>query len=161
MRKWLELVAYLSEESALMGTRINAVALLDLYEAGRAELVEVDGQIVAFAALWDTPSEDWFELGSVWVHPEFRGRSFGSQVFQKLLVLAQAYKVFLITHNPKIMHLALQAGWIEADLSTWSNVPFLATCDPCDRWQTDGERMRCKYRATRSDCQLFFFSPPK
>ncbi len=159
--KWQHLATFLQEEEVLLGERNTAGSLAQAYEDGRAELVEDDGDIIAFTALWYTPVMGWYEMGSVWVHTDHRGRKLGTRVFNGALQrIPQDVQPFLITHNPRVVHLALQAGWQEATSETWTLVPWSATCGPCDRWDTDEQKRVCPFRAVAHECRLFFTATP-
>lgn len=156
MTKWQRLNAALNAESDLLTPRITAQELETMVVQGLAARVEIDDIIIAFAALWPTPDPAWRELGAVWVHPAHRGKKLGSNVFRELLSLAEALQCFLITHNPRIVHLAKAAGWQEMTSTTWSTtVPWPISCGVCDRWETDEERHACPLRAVPTECRLF------
>ncbi len=158
MNKWLVLSMRLRQENDLLGTRILPENLATITEAGRAACVEnSDGEIIAFAATWYTPDPLWGEVGSVWVHSAYRGRGLAAKVFRDLIDKShhQTYKIFLITHEPKVVHLSLTAGLVEVSKENWNSVPWAATCGECDRWATDTEKFACPFRALPTDCRLF------
>lgn len=110
--KLVELVDQLHTEPSFLQRRITGVNLFGLWKKKRLIVKMKRNQIVGFAALWDTKDPHWFEIGTIWVHPEARGRGLS----QKLLV--EAYQArpkgtatFLVTINPTIMAHALKSGW--------------------------------------------------
>ncbi|MCB9798380.1 GNAT family N-acetyltransferase [Candidatus Nomurabacteria bacterium] len=161
MYRWDDLANNLNSESDLLGGRLSADLLERKFLEGQAVLVSEGLVIVAFAALWETPDDRWFELGSVWVHPRARGRGLASEIFGKLLVLANDISAFLLTHNDKVSHLAQKAGWRESSVDTWDIVPWSASCGVCDRLATHQQRLHCPLRAVPEQCRLFSVNPPK
>ncbi|MCR4260744.1 MAG: hypothetical protein NUV96_00150, partial [Candidatus Colwellbacteria bacterium] len=113
-----------------------------------------------FGALW--PSTDgWKELGSLWVHPQFRDSGHASDIFMALMDMKpEETGVFLITKNPKVRHLALEHGWQSVTQEEWEEpVPWAASCGPCDRWKTEQEKFVCQYRARIGECELYYLPP--
>ncbi len=158
MNKWMVLSMRLRQEQDLLGTRILPENLADITAAGRASYVESgQGDIIAFAAIWYSPDPCWGEVGSVWVHSAHRGQGLAAQVFRNLIAKShhQPYKIFLITHDPKVVHLSMSAGLVEVTKKDWNSVPWTATCGECDRWATDAQKIACPYRALPTDCRLF------
>ncbi len=152
---WSQLATHLTQESAILCGRVDANALRHMHKNGNAVVRVRDSQIVGFAALYETDTNGWFELGSVWVQPECRDLGIASSIFADLVKLASDRRVFTITHNPKIVHLAKKAGFVEATSSqVWlREVPFAATCGPCDRVK---QKQGCPLLATYQ-CRLFYF----
>jgi len=148
---WNVLSNALASEDALLGGRITGTALQKMYNNGYAAMETHNAKIVAFATLWETEDPKWHELGSVWVCKSRRNHGLGSKVFVDCVNLLSS-NVFLITHNPKIVHLAQKAGMAEASTKTWPSVPFAVSCKPCDRVHC---KKACPLRATDS-CRLFF-----
>ena len=151
MQKWHTLTSELLHEQALLGTRITGPVLCDMYNNGHAVIEIHNGEIIAFSALWETTDKSWRELGSVWVSKKYRNHKLGSKIFLKCASLSTV-GIFLITHNPKIMHLCRQAGFEESTIDTWDKVPCAISCGPCDRGTN---RLHCPMRATK-ECSLFF-----
>lgn len=156
--KWKFLSSKLKKEVALLGNRTEAKMLLEVWEAGRAEDVERDGEIIAFGALWPVSSKSskqWFELGTLWVAKEFRSRKLISGLFAALIKkVSDNDRVFLVTHNLKVAYLALKYGMHEESVATWfADVPSEASCGPCDR--VSGDKTHCPFRAVENQCRLF------
>lgn len=155
-KKWFELSTLLQEEGILLASRNTPENMKHLYDTGRAVIKEHDGRIVAFSALW--PLEDHVsELGSVWVHPELRGIKLGSEIFTECLELALQTSglIFLITHEPKVVHLVERAGWIEPSSTLWENSP--GVCSSKSMYERVIEhRKNCKLLAEGEPCRIFF-----
>jgi hypothetical protein len=154
---WQQLSADLQKESALLGERNNPDSLKRVYEEGKAALLTEGDRIIAFIAIWDTGVPGWLEFGSLWVAAEHRDKKLGSKMFGILDALyIGSDQVFIITHNPKVVHLALLLGYTELNAHTWETVPWNATCGPCDRYLTTEDKLRCPYKAVASECRLLY-----
>ena len=154
---WIHLAEELDKEQALLGGRNLAQNLHSMWGKNQAVIHVANKQIIGFAALWDTPHPIWLELGSMWVHRSFRGNKIASELFLKCISkLREGMRVFMITHNPKVLHLAKKAGFSEAiEEQEWFSVPWKATCAPCDRLPISEQRF-CSMRAKQGKCTLFF-----
>ncbi len=155
--KWNVLSQQMKKEDALLGSQVEPDLLEHALEQGYAQIRERDGCIVSFGALW--PREGALELGSLWVSSTWRGHKFGSDVFASLLAQATRDRpLFLITHVPHVVHLALKHNMEEASAMDWANVvPWSASCGLCDRLP-DAQKPLCQFKAVPSECRLFFKS---
>ncbi len=145
----------MKSEKALLGDQLSPSSLQLALQEKRAELIIQEGEIVAFGALWQR--EQSLELGSMWVDFKYRGQGFGSLVFSRLVARVQtATRLFVITHNPLIIHLALKNDMHEASRADWmSAVPWSASCGPCDRL-LEVDKISCPFRCVEKECRLFF-----
>ncbi len=153
--KLIVLSERMRHEGALLGGQLSAESLQQALQEERAESISQDGEIIAFGALW--PRERSIELGSMWVATEHRGRGFGSTIFGRLIARApKNTRLFLISHNALIVHLALKNSMQEANKENWANaVPWSASCGPCDRL-TETEKSNCPFMCAEKECRLFF-----
>lgn len=158
MDKWDNLVAALVEEKDLLLGRLTAQELQSLHANGLGWIEERKGEIVACTFLFATDASGWYELGSVWVAPAFRGTGLGAVVFRGCarLIKEKGHKVFLITRSDKVVHLALATGFSEASTETWRAVPWIASCGPCEKLSA-AEKPACPFRAG-AECRLFFMA---
>ena len=167
MNIWQELSKEMMRENrgdeVFLKVRIEPDALKLAYEERRAVTVhehEVASssseRIVGFGVLWQTNNEKWFEFGSLWVAPELRGKGIAGGIYRKrLALLPSGARGFVVTHNPKVVSLALKNGFVEATPENWHEIaPYDLVCEPCDRWTTSQEKLSCPYRAVRAQCQL-------
>lgn len=77
----------------------------------RAVVKTVDGEPVAFAALWSTNREDWLELGTVWVAEGHRGNGLRHTMMAIAAELASPNKkIFLMTDVEGVMKSAKVLG---------------------------------------------------
>ena len=142
--KWVTLGRELRQEIFLRSDRIRARLLCSVWQTGNAEIIELNGLIVAFGALWPIDEHDaWFELGSLWVVPEFRGKGLMSSIFAKLACrIPEHGHFFLLTREPKIAHLAGKHKMREeTDVAAWFASP---------PWDSDGDP-----RTLQEGSQLF------
>ena len=154
---WNILAKELDQESALLGKRNTAENLYRMWKKNQAVIHILNSRIIGYAALWDTPHPIWLELGSMWVHELFRGNKIASELFLGCTrKLKKGMRMFVITHNLKVLHLAKKAGFLEAkEEKKWFSIPWKATCAPCDRLPISQQRL-CSMRAKRDKCALFF-----
>jgi hypothetical protein len=115
-------------EPKILKKRISARQLRRLYRLKLA-LVVVRDEVspLCFAGLWPTRDRTWFELGTMWIHPGLRGRGLAGTVFDKVMkLLPPGKRVFLVARNMKVVHLALDRGWVEDPAwrtnSQWSGI---------------------------------------
>lgn len=116
MDKWLELERQLRHEGTLLPERTRAEILRSAFAAGRLAVEERDNYIVAIAAIWPSPHPAWWEVGTIWVHPNFRRRGLANAVFSDALSKLHCLPgdgAFLITYKPHVADMVLAAGWTE------------------------------------------------
>ncbi len=162
MDKWEVLSERMKQEmeGTFLVSRIEPDSLRAAYAAGRGVITELAGEIVACGFIWETPDPKVFEPGSLWVIPEDRGHGDASTIFRlRLRLVPKGKYCFIITHEPRVAHLCLKNGFVEATRATWFNqVPNTCTCGPCDR-VAEAEKLACPFRAKEKDCRLFVLAP--
>jgi GNAT superfamily N-acetyltransferase len=143
-----------AQDEVFLVERIMPDRLRAAYEGGRAVIVETASQITAIGALWETGEPGWLELGSLWVAPEYRGKGVASEIYRRrLLLVPTGSHCFVVTHNPRVIKLALVHGFAEATRATWFQLaPYSVVCGPCDREVED--KMTCPLRALPFKCRL-------
>ncbi|MCK5591126.1 MAG: hypothetical protein KAI72_04150 [Candidatus Pacebacteria bacterium] len=153
---WERLSDKLHEETDLLGARIAPQNLLKSWEAGHAVVRHTEDEIVAYVSLWETDHPLWFELGTLWVDRRYRERKISSDIFYECFnTRTNGSGIFIVTHHPKVIHLANKFGFNEATKENWSSVPWSVTCAPCDRL-SEKEKENCPFRATNEECTLLF-----
>ena len=76
--------------------------LIAQFEAGLSALGVCEGRLVAHTTIWpliDHDGETWYELGTTWVHPEFRGRNVNKALYRMFLPLHSAKNILATTTN--------------------------------------------------------------
>lgn len=157
MGKLYDLIVMLRQEAGILADRITEDVVKRMIGEGTMMTLEIKGGIIACSALWETGTEKLFELGTVWVHPDYRDHGLASLMFAECTarVKATGARAFLITKHPRVAHLAQSHGWREAVRENWSIiVPFEASCGVCTS-VSEPEKSMCPHRAVREDCQLF------
>lgn len=137
-----------------MQSRVTPKMIHFLYENGLCFFLvnKEDTDIVGFGALWPTKKEGWYELGSLWVHPEFRQRGDGWIVFERTIKLAPKKSVlFLITRSIKVVHMAKYCGWDEAP-SWHDSIQWKKVCEP---WEPTPKK-RSSTRIFPKEGRLFY-----
>jgi len=130
------LVQELLKEEQLLYRRITNKNLKQGLKNGRA-VFKRDGacnRYHAFCMLWPTQDEYWYELGTLWVHPENRGNGFSKEVFKMCLErLPRGAGAFLITRQIGVLELARSVGW-QLERTNWTNSGFWQRiAEPWDR----------------------------
>lgn len=158
MKKWNDLAEELKKEPMILGTRITGESLKQVYDAGLAIKKEHQGEIIAFRGLWHANGDGCMEMGSFWIKPEWRGYKLGSRIMEEIYSIFPSGKtIFVITRNPKVIHLLRKNGWQEAGVNDWEEVvPFEASCGPCDQVPEE-EKKNCPYKAQEGKCVMFFY----
>lgn len=160
LQAYLRLSQHLQDEEAIHGPRNVPTLLKERVDAGQAAYILLQDKIIAFNALWETDHPDWAEQGSLWVHPNHRGKGFAREVKQELYQLIRTdQSTFVITHHDGAVKLAKSFGMIEASVDTWDAAPWDATCGKCDRFETVKEKLECPLKAVPTECRLFFKKP--
>ncbi len=65
----------------------SRVSPAKLYEANKKEMtfVHMDEKgVYAFGAIWPTRSKKWFEIGTIWVRPDYEGKGISSEIITTL-----------------------------------------------------------------------------
>lgn len=153
--QWQKLANHLQQEPQILGYRNTAENLVELHQLGLTSLFTVGSAITAFVAFWPTDRPDFLEFGSIWVKPELRGQGLGRAVFVNLMQHQPLGKnVFLITKEPKVVHLVLSDGWQEATAESWEQyIPWDLSCGLCD---IEGDRKSCPFKGQRNLCGLYY-----
>ncbi len=136
---WNTLSHILKQEEYLLHTRLSPEILKQRYEDGFLFVSVYEEKPIAMCVLWDSVSDpSWMELGTLWVHPEHRGKGLAKQMFGECMDKAQSVGVhiFLITHKQSVISIAESYGWKQENHS-WMQDPFwVQICSPWDRYPT-------------------------
>jgi len=153
---WERLSKKLSDETDLLGMRIVPENLFRSWESKKAVIRKKDEDIIAYVSLWETEYPQWFELGTLWVDIIHRGRKISSDIFCECLdAQPENSGVFIITHEPRVIHLGTKFGFVEVSPEDWLLLPWEVTCAPCDRLSEE-EKQSCPFRGTREGCTLLY-----
>lgn len=158
MEKWNELARELRKEPMILGYRVTGGDLKNVYDAGLAIKKELHGEIIAFRGLWHIKGNDCVEMRSFWVKPEYRGQRLGSAIMDEIYSLFPPGKtIFVVTQNPKVIHLLQRHKWQEATIADWEEiVPWKASCGPCDQVSEENKK-DCPYKAREGGCMMFYY----
>ena len=142
---WGNLASVMVKEAKIMTERNTPRALADLYAKGLAVALEQDGVVIGYIAAWPI-GKGFLEVGSAWIHSDYRGNGHASTLYTTLhtLLLKRTEHVFAITQNP----IALKAGrHARLELNgCWTDpIPWEHTCAPCE-WVEDSKKLTCGHR---------------
>ena len=130
----------LLKEEKLLRSRLVPNVLKSLYDKGLAKVRVRREEIISFVALWPTKQRSWYELGTLWVHPDDRKKNISSQVFTECLDDNKEKNIFLITRSIKVVHLARVHEMEES--TAWHTDPFwVKLCEPWDELPSQGTRV--------------------
>ena len=141
MEKWLELERHLRQESTLLPERTAATTLRSAFHAGRLATIEEGERIIAIAAIWPSPHPTWWEVGTIWVHTDCKGRRLSGVVFADAFRKLQQLSgdgAFLITYRVGVAAMVIASGWVETQWDV-STIPAQATAGRRHR-HTSGQR---------------------
>jgi predicted N-acetyltransferase YhbS len=94
------LISQLQTESDLLTERLSVEDLHKLIEQSLlTAILDIDQNIIATAMLWNVDIHtNWYEMGIVWVSPEYRGQNLGHAVFQDITAkVSKGSSAFLLT----------------------------------------------------------------
>lgn len=122
----------LAHEPKIAASRNTPENLKNLYERHLAVVLMQAGEPIGFIAAWPV-EEGFLEIGSVWVHPDHRGRGLSHTIYEAAttLLAGNGHVVFQVTTNP----LAVRSGQAVGlqPIQDWTSpVPWHLTCEPCE-----------------------------
>ncbi|MFH1089486.1 MAG: GNAT family N-acetyltransferase [Candidatus Uhrbacteria bacterium] len=108
---WSELSAAMRHEKHILGSRIEPENLRKVFEQGPALLLTYEGETVGFFAAWPVAA-GFFEFGSLWVNPKWRGQGLGDLVCELTAKLPGlvGHVGFAVTQNPLTISALRHAG---------------------------------------------------
>ena len=130
----------LQKENKLFKSRITADSLENMQKKKLAFIKVYKKEIVGFVALWPTKNKEWSELGTLWVHPEWRQKGIASELFS-LCEKSTTKNIFLITRSIKVVYLAKANGWTEEKGNWTKNIFWKKVCEPWDIIPKRGTRI--------------------
>lgn len=110
--------------------------LLGFWKRGLSAIAMLNGQIIGHAAI-EPLTEDWHELGIVWTHPDFRGKSaanggvhshVGLRVCEALLKRHGKEKILMTTINEAMMVVGWRTEMVPIAYSQLPEAAWKATC---------------------------------
>ncbi len=116
---WDALEQDLQAEGVFMSHRLQAELLKERYQANMASAAfDADGHIIGFCAVWSTDQPTVVELGTVWVHPDYRGKIYGRRRISEAVVAdctaklaAAGLRGIMVVGHRRAEELALSCGW--------------------------------------------------
>jgi len=144
--EWFSLSTAIQNESMILNTRTTPEDLATVYNAGLAVVLEQNGKIIGFVALWPV-AKKYLELGSIWIRPDHRGYGLGKQLYKQTYSLPSLtdHLVFAVTQNKVSLRAGQAAGFMIHTDWSWP-IPWALTCGPCDKWKSEKEKHLCPWR---------------
>lgn len=109
-------------------------------------------RIVGHITLWHL-LDDWYESGSIWVHPDFRHQGLGAELKQRLTALGHDFNVLSTTTNEFVKKMNRDLGIKEPSFWDLPAEIHQATCT-CNPDKMQAENF-CDCRLKDRDCRLF------
>ena len=110
--------------------------LFAFWQQGLSAIAVCNGQIVGHAAV-EPLTEDWFELGAVWVHPDVRGRTLerngshphvGLRLYKAILKHHREKNILATTINAAAMVVGWRVGMVPIGFDQLPRNVWEATC---------------------------------
>ncbi len=114
-------------ESALLTERLTVEDFEKLIEQNLfTAILDNEQNIIATAMLWQVESQpNWYEMGTVWVSPEYRGKQLGHKVFESMTgKIPQGSNAFLLTTSARVIHSAQTFGYQSTPKEHFENNNF-------------------------------------
>lgn len=114
----------------------TADELFAFWQQGLSAIAVRNGQIVGHAAV-EPLTEDWFELGAVWVHPDVRGQTLerngshphvGLRLYQAILERHREKNILATTINAAAMVVGWRVGMVPIGYDQLPRHVWEATC---------------------------------
>ena len=146
-----QLCVELAQEDRIMQSRLSPAKIMDLNRRKLCYFVmDSQGVVTAFAALWPTYRKDFYEFGTLWVHRDYRNKGISTTIFDRTMSCARKGSLlFLITKSPKVVHEAKKRKWDEV-LYWQSSSNWQKACVPL------GISSKESKRSFTADCRLFY-----
>lgn len=122
---WRQLEQALRNAGVFLASRLAAEKFKERHEAGMGSIrFDAGGQVIGCAFLWETGESGLVELGTIWVHDEYRGQGLSKRLFADCcdIIRQKELKAFMITCTDAVANLALRAGWIEDRPGAWKEL---------------------------------------
>lgn len=117
MQIWHELAGKLIAEKGIFSTRVDPEKLAKMFQEDNAIVRFNEGRIIGFIGLWKMDRKNWFEIGSVWVDPRFRGKGMISEMFDEALKRRRKRNIACVVNGSKsIIHLLIKNNFSEVDM---------------------------------------------
>lgn len=117
MQMWHDLTSKLIAEQGIFSARVEPEKLAEMFQEGDAIVRFSEDKIVGFIGLWKMDRKNWFEIGSVWVDPEFRGKGIISEMFEEALKRRRRRNIACVVNGSKsIIHLLIKNNFSEFDM---------------------------------------------
>lgn len=132
-------------ESTIMNTRTSPENLASVYQKGMATVLLLDDSVIGFIAAWPVAA-GFVEVGSAWIHKDYRGKGYGNQLYDAVNTLPGMNGAigFAITQNPIALHAGERAG-LKQHKDWYKPVPWSLTCTTCS-WMKSDEINSCQHR---------------
>lgn len=143
----------LSSEPKIAASRNTVENLKNLYERHLAVVLMQAGEPIGFIAAWPV-EEGYLEIGSVWVHPDHRGRGLSHTIYESAttLLAGNGHIVFQVTINPLAVRSGQAVGL--SPVPDWTSpVPWHLTCEPCE-FVASAQQCICPHRNVTCHLQV-------
>ncbi len=129
---WHVLSTALGYEPKIDSGRNTPENLKDLYQRSLAALLMEGNAPVGFIAAWPV-AEGFIEIGSVWIHPDYRHQGLSHQIYDAILLFKGVGQqiAFGVTTNPISVHVGHRVG-LEVTENWDDPIPQHLTCGPCE-----------------------------
>lgn len=112
-RRWEVLSKEIGEAGGYFADRLSPRDLSSRFYAHRAVIRSSDsGAIEAYVALWRTRRREWYELGTVWIHPSRRGNGLRDEIMKEVVqLLPIGWRLLMVTASDGVRRSAEKFGF--------------------------------------------------
>jgi GNAT superfamily N-acetyltransferase len=130
----------------------SAANLWQQYWRGLSVVIRERGIIVAHVTLWPL-QDNWYEYGTIWVHPDYRRHGLAKKILTKLLNENQDKQILATTTNDIVKRLNVEVDLSLQPFETLPQAIHRLTCVcPIEKRGTDDYRLCAR---KNKECALF------
>ena len=106
---------------------LSMVVLLGNNPVGHTKLVRLTE--------YDSPGGEWYELGSTWIHPEYRRRHLAVQLYERFLQIHDDKNILTTTTSAAAQGVGEKLGFVTVERKKLPEKVWTASCT-CPKWRT-------------------------
>lgn len=97
------------------------------FTQGLSAIAVENGEIVGHATLWNI-APNWYEIGTTYVDPRYRGRHINVILYKELLAIHEAKNILETTTNGISVHVGVKLGFVIIKRSSLPGDAFAGAC---------------------------------
>ena len=160
--------------------QVSAEELEESFNQGLSILVMSEGRAVGHARLLkltekNSPSGEWYELGSTWVHKNYRNQQLNAQMYEHFLPRHEGKNILATTTNTASLAVGRKLGFVLIPRKYLPENVWRSSCtcsakktgssDNLDCLLAYGEQQQCEgpcwFRITKFTAERLDYRPPR